>query len=320
VGTDSRYRVKTGGTSFISVDADWCGSQWCGTTDGTGYYEGSYYTYTQPTATLSSTTPLIKSSYLGKAIVDSGINYVYWDPSTQMRNDNNVYGDNGGLEPIAAGDPAPPPAAPPAAAAPTPPWPPSWTPPTIPAKARAMAFAILGKMDKAGLGGLAAEGFTPTGCALGFGGSCRRHRHQQCAVVPAEGEGHRSAELPQLLRAAGDRRLTQPRLRHRLQLRRLLQRRSQGGRCTCQAVKSAQDLQAAGITTFVVGFSNAVTDPYTRATLNNIAKAGGTSNALFAVQEGQLRDQLVSAIYQAAQGSYSTSPASSSSGVRRRPR
>src|SRR5204862_3177666 len=43
--------------------------------------------------------------------------------------------------------------------------------------------------------------------------------------------------------------------------------------CTCQAVKSAQALRAAGIQTFVVGFSSAVTDTYTSMTLNNIARA-----------------------------------------------
>src|SRR6202007_1073753 len=41
----------------------------------------------------------------------------------------------------------------------------------------------------------------------------------------------------------------------------------------------------------------------------------GTGSALFAVRESDLRDAMVRAIYQAAQGSYSTSPASSSSGV-----
>src|SRR5437764_3508922 len=56
--------------------------------------------------------------------------------------------------------------------------------------------------------------------------------------------------------------------------------------CTCLAVKSAQALSAAGIKTYVVGFSQATADAYTAATLNNIAKAGGTGSALFAVREG----------------------------------
>jgi hypothetical protein len=316
LSSDSRYRVKTGGTGFTDVDSTWCGSQWCPiAASGTGYYVGSYYTYPQPQPTLASTTPLIKSSYLGKSIVDSGVNYVYWDPSPEMRNQNDVYGDNGGTEPIAAGDPAPNTCCATCGGRADSTVAPFMDTTDDPVKAKAMAYAIVQKMDKAGLGGVAAEGFTPTGCALGFGGSaaatdtnnalsylqkvkstdplsCRNNY----VLLVTDGSPNRAYDVACNSPACSG---ADPK----------------AAGCTCQAVKSAQDLKASGVLTFVVGFSNAVTDPYTSATLNNIARAGGTSNALFAVQESQLRDQIVTAIYQAAQGSYSTSPASSSSGV-----
>jgi hypothetical protein len=317
IGNDSRYRVKTGGTSFTDVDTSWCGSQWCplSASGGTGYYVGSYYTYPVPQATLASTTPIIKTSYLGKTIVESGVTYMYWDPSPSMRNDNNVYGDNGGTEPIAAGDPAPAMCCATCGGRADATVAPFLDTTDDPTKAKDMAYAILQKMDKAGLGGVAAEGFTPTGCALGFGGSaaatdtnnalsylqkvksidplsCRN----DYVLLITDGSPNRAYDVACNSPACS---AADPK----------------AAGCTCQAVKSAQDLKAAGVTTFVVGFSNATTDPYTHATLDNIARAGGTPGALFAVQEGQLRDQIVSAIYQAARGSYSTSPASSSSGV-----
>ena len=314
---DSRYRIKTGATGYTNVDANWCGSQWCGMvpSDGTGYYAGSYYTYPQAAATLVSTTPLVKSAYLGKTIVDSGLNYIYWDPSTEMRNDRNIYGDSAGLEPIAAGDPAPATCCATCGGRADATVAPFMDTTDDPLKAKAMAYAILQKMDKAGMGGVAAEGFTPTGCALGFGGSaaatdtnnalsylqkvkttdplsCRTNY----VLLVTDGSPNRAYDTACNSAACSS---ADPK----------------AAGCTCQAVKSAQDLYNAGIVTFVVGFSNAVTDPYTSATLNNIARAGGTNNAVFAVQESQLHDQLTNAIYQAAQGSYSTSPASSSSGV-----
>src|SRR5207237_4202370 len=45
---DSKYTIKTGGNSYTKVDANWCGSMWCpmAANGGTGYYLGSYYTYT----------------------------------------------------------------------------------------------------------------------------------------------------------------------------------------------------------------------------------------------------------------------------------
>jgi hypothetical protein len=315
---DSSYRVKLGSSSFTTIDKPWCGSRWCSLAaqDGTGYYLGSYYTYNHPTVTLSSTTPIIKSSYLGKTILEGGVHYAYWDPPNEMRNEGNIFGDAKEPEPIDAGDSAP-----------------SYCCATCggrgdttvapfmdtsddPVKAHDMAYAIIKKMDKAGLGGLGAEGFTPTGCTLAFGGSAEatdtnnalsylqkvkltdplKNCRNNYVLMITDGSPNRPYDVACNSAACAN---TNP----------------TGAGCTCQAVKSAQALASAGIKTFVVGFSNAVTDSYTSTTLNNIAKAGGTGSALFAVQETQLRDHIVNAIYQAAQGSYSTSPAAASSGV-----
>jgi len=312
---DSRYRVKLSGTTFTRVDQNWCGSQWCGATDGTGYYEGTYYQYGHPQVSLASMTPIIKTSYMGKMINEGGVTYAYWDPPTEMRNENNVYGDSKGPEPIRAGDPAPNYCCATCGGRGDTTVAPMMDTSDDPIRARNMAQAILQKMDKAGLGGVAAEGFTPTGCALGFGTSteatdtnnalsylqrvkagdplsCR----QSFVVLVTDGSPNRpyDAGCDAAACSAAD---------------------PKAAGCTCQAVNSAQDLSAAGIRTFVVAFSSGVANSYAVTSLNNVARAGGTGSALFAVQEAQLRDQILSAIYQAAQGSYSTSPASSSSGV-----
>ena len=315
---DSRYRVRLGSNTFTNVDQSWCGSRWCGLVpqDGTGYYIGSYYTYNHPKVTLASTTPIIKSSYLGKTILEGGIYYAYWDPPTEMRNEGNVYGENVGPEPIAAGDASPDYCCETCGGRADLTVAPFMDTSDDPDKAQDMAYAIIKKMDKAGLGGLGAEGFTPTGCALGFGGSSEatdtnnalsylqkvkstdplKNCRNNYVLLVTDGSPNRNYDVACNSAACAAANPT-------------------AAGCTCQAVKSAQALASAGTLTFVVGFSNAVTDPYTAATLNNIAKAGRTGGALFAVQESQLRDHIVSAIYQAAQGSYSTSPASASSGV-----
>ena len=315
---DSKYRVRTSGTGFTDVDQNWCGSRWCGLVpqDGTGHYLGSYYTYNHPTVTLSSTTPIIKSSYLGKTIVQSGVTYAYWDPPTEMRNESNIYGNSADPEPLAAGDPSPTYCCATCGGRADTTVAPFMDTSDDPVVAQNMAYAIIKKMDKAGLGGVGAEGFTPTGCVLGFGSSVEatdtnnaysylakvkttdplKNCRNNYVLLITDGSPNRPYDTACNSAACSAANPT-------------------AAGCTCQAVKSAQTLAGAGILTFVVGFSTAVTDAYTATTLNNIAKAGGTGSALFAVQEGQLRDNIVKAIYQAAQGSYSTSPASASSGV-----
>jgi hypothetical protein len=313
---DSTFRVKTGKDTYSDVDANWCSSVWCPVTGGTGYYQGSFFTYTDPQASLSSTTPLVLSTYQGKTYTQSGTKYIYWDPPIDMRNQNDVYGDSNGPEPIAAGD----------------------TTGTLPClanmggradttvapfmdttnnatKAQAMANAIIAKMDKAGLGGIGAEGFTPTGCTLAYDNTsnatstnnalnymkavkasdtttCRNNY----VLLVTDGSPNRTydANCDDAKCSAAD---------------------PTAAGCTCWAVKAAQQLKANGITTFVIGFSATLSGAYPTATLNNMAKAGGSGTAYFATREDELYTAITSAIYEAAKGSYSTAPAAASSGT-----
>jgi hypothetical protein len=339
---DSKYRVKTGAQTYNYVDNNWCGTgaSWCTlpSSQGTGFYVGSYYTYTDPSAAPAgrscSATDLtacisgetcctqggydqccrIEPNYLGKNITVGTQKYIYWDPPTDHRNMNNVFGDqNYPLDIVggsgtnyccatcgARGD--------------------SKVAPFMDttnnsATAKAMALAIIAKMEKAGHGGLGMGGFTPTGCALSFNGgaeatdynnalsymqkvkttdplaSCRNNY----VVLITDGAPNRAYDLACDSAACSASPPT--------------------AACTCRAVLAANELKTAGVKTFVVGFSASTSAQYPRDTLNNIAKAGGTTSAFFAVREAELEDAIVAAIYDAAQGSYSTSPASSSSGI-----
>src|SRR5205814_650614 len=79
--------------------------------------------------------------------------------------------------------------------------------------------------------------------------------------------------------------------------------------------KAAQMLKNLGVKLFVVGFNDASVGTYSSAYLNNVAQAGGSGSAYLVVNETEMRDAISKIIYEAAQGSYSTSPASASSGV-----
>jgi hypothetical protein len=314
---NSVYRLTTSGGVYSDLDSSWCGSLWCPVSGGTGYYQGSYFTYQDPVASLASLTPSIQSTYQGPVITISGSNYVYWNPPIEMRNSGNVYLVSPGPEPIAAGD----------------------GDQTLPctdkmggradtvvapfmdttdsaAKAQALITSLTLKLDKAHLGGLAAEGFTPTGCTLAYDNttyattsnnalsymkavkaadtlSCRNNY----VLLVTDGWPTRSYDdsCDDSRCSAAD---------------------PTGAGCPCWAVKASQKLKTNGIKTYVVGFGQATQNAYATTTLNNIARAGGTSTgAMFANNEQQLYDSMVKAIYDAAQGSYSTSPASASSGT-----
>jgi hypothetical protein len=92
-----------------------------------------------------------------------------------------------------------------------------------------------------------------------------------------------------------------------------------GPLCTCVAVKSARSIKndlAVGAKVYVVGFSGSLSSVSAVKTMNNIAKAGGTGAANFAVQEETLYRHMSSAIYDTVAGSYSTSPITVGSPVR----
>jgi hypothetical protein len=339
---NSRYRVKTGAQTYNLVDSDWCGTggRWCTlpSNQGTGFYVGSYYTYSDPQATADTRTCTasdltqciagetcctqgsynkccrIEPTYQGKNLTVGTQKYIYWTPPTEHRNKNNVFGDQSYPLDIVGGSGA------------------GYCCATCGGRgdskvapfmdtsddttvAKAMATAIIAKMDKAGLGGLGIGGYTPTGCALSFNGGAEATDYnnalsymqkvkstdtlQSCrnnyVVLITDGAPNRAYDAACDSAACGSSPPT--------------------ASCTCRAVLAAKELRDAGVKTVVVGFSSSTASQYPRDTLNNIAKAGGTGSAYFAVREADLEAAIVSAIYSAAAGSYSTSPASSSSGV-----
>jgi Tfp pilus tip-associated adhesin PilY1 len=331
-GLNSSYRVKTGGKTFTDVDANWCGTAtttgvWCPVTGGTGYYRGSYYTYSNPTATLSSTTPLIRTSYQGQTITVSGTNYVYWNPPMEMRNIGNLYGlSSSAAEPIDAGiddgsgSTNALPCSTQAGGRADLTVAPFMDTTNDPVKATAMAKAILAKMDKTGLGGLASEGFTPTGCTLAYdsasthASTSNNAQTYMKAVIAADTTACRNNYVLLVTDGSPNRgydvNCDDPKC---------AAADPTAAGCTCWAVKAAQKLYNGGvaptISTYVVGFSATLTGSYPTATLNNMAKAGGTKTAYFASNELDLYNSMASAIYDAAKAQYSTSPATASSGV-----
>jgi hypothetical protein len=314
---NSRYRVRTGGESYSLPDSNWCGSLWCPVTGGTGHYLGSYYTFADPQPTIDTSKPVIyKTAYLGKIITEGTTKYVYWDPIADWKNKGNVYGVNNGTPPVDTKGP----------------WSDTCGEPSNgglsdstvapfldttndPVKAQAIARAILAKMDKAALGGLVASGYTPTGCSLSFSTSAAKTDYNNAlsymkkvksgdnmpcrdnyVLLITDGNPNRGFDTScdSAACAAAD---------------------PTAAGCQCQAVKGAQELAASGIKVFAVGFSAELKTTRGQAILNNIARAGGTGSAFFAVREQELEDAIVSAIYQAARGSYSTAPASASAGI-----
>ncbi len=315
---NSRYRVRTGGDGFSLVDSNWCtGGVWCTVTGGTGHYVGSYYTFSDPAPTIDTTKPVIyKTTYMGKIITEGTVKYVYYDPYTDWKNKGNIYGVNNGNGPVDTKGP----------------WSstcaevsnggladstvaPFMDTTNDPVKAQAIAQAILAKMDKAALGGLVASGYTPTGCSLSFGTSSAKTDYNNAlsymkkvkasdgmpcrdnyVLLITDGNPNRGfdASCDSTACAAAD---------------------PTAAGCACQAVKGAQELAQNGIKVFAVGFSAEMKTTKGQKVLNNIAKAGGTGAAFFAVREQELEDAIVAAIYQAARGSYTTAPASASAGI-----
>ena len=335
---NSKYRVKTGGDTYTATDNNWCGV-WCSalTPPAMGYYQGSYYTYKHPTATLvnqactsaanCTTRPgetcctgggynkccRIEPTYKGKLLTVGTAKYIYWNPPVDHRNTANVYGDQsypldimgGGGDATCCtncggrGDSK---------------VAPFMNTTNNATAARAMALAIMAKMDKAGQGGLGMGGYTPTGCALSYGTATTKTDYNNALsymqkVKSTDTMACRSNYVLLITDGAPNRAYdaacdsaactaSPP-----------------TAACTCRAVLAANELRSAGVKTYVVGFSKDSASPYPRDTLNNIAKAGGTGTAFFAVREDELKGAMIAAIYDAAKGQYTTAPASSSAGV-----
>jgi Neisseria PilC beta-propeller domain len=317
---NSRYRNTTGAVSFTNVDASWCGV-WCTNASGTGYYMGSYFTYPDPIATVNPSSSSIsqQSTYQGKSILIGGNKYLYWDPSDSSFNQDGIFMLTKGCALCADGTDLPFDGASTAGSSCGATCGGKWNTAMAPfmdisgsaTLARTNALAVMARMDKARYGGLMAVGATPIGCALwnDYSGASKADSayHYMMTVKAADTLGCRRNYVLLVTDGAPTGNKddncdaaacgTDP----------------PGATCTCQSVLGAKKLKDAGVSVYVVGFAAGVSDR--QVVLNNIARAGGTYPALFATREQDLRASIVSAIYGAAKGSYSTSPASASSGT-----
>jgi hypothetical protein len=82
-----------------------------------------------------------------------------------------------------------------------------------------------------------------------------------------------------------------------------------GPGCACEGVVSARAInQQLGAKVYVIGFSAEVANPESVIKLDNIARAGGTTEGYFATSETGLYNAMATAIYDSVKGSYATSP------------
>jgi hypothetical protein len=350
---DSRYRIKTGDKTFTNVDASWCGGMWCALAAGTGYYQGSYYTYNDPQAVMpfrsctdyptqdltncdagesccQTSCCHLEKYYQGKSITVSGTPYLYWEPPTESRNASNIYGHGQAsvnVQPLASGS--------------RPsnttdcnslenggnwqsdtPIPLESRPPILPLEVNdnppnqgSILGSLLTILDKGQFGGLGAEGSTRTGCTL-WNDTANSNRVNNAYayfqdVKARDTFGCRNNYV--LLVTHGH--ANWPNDNNACDSASCSAADPIAAGCTCHSVKAAQMLKNLGVKLFVVGFNDASVGTYSSAYLNNVAKAGGSGSAYLVVNEGEMRDAITGIIYQAAQGSYSTSPASASSGI-----
>jgi Neisseria PilC beta-propeller domain len=310
---NSRYRV--GGTGGTNSDVNWCGSFCPISGQGTGSYNGSYYTYAVQNGTKASSAT-VKTTYVGKSTSVSGTAYRYYDSIPNFYNPAAT----STMPPIAVADCSLNVCNATCGAR----WDDQLAPfldtSDDPNKADAMAAAINDRMQPASYGGIVAYGGTPTGCSLENNLAPNKNAsaydymkavqaadkltcRQDYILLITDGEANgpgddkcdASACAADDPRAAG---------------------------CTCRSVLAAQDLKKIGVKTFVVGFSGDVAIGTGKATNDNIAKAGGTDRggdgkgpyAYSATSEAELVTAVQSAIYDAVKGSYSTSPPAVSSG------
>jgi hypothetical protein len=310
-GQGSRYGIR--GNSGQLLDTNWCGMTCNLSGLGTGSYQGSTYSYTLKTGTTSGNA-VVRTSYTGKQITSSGSDYRYYDSNTSYYNGGAtppIGVPNCGLTCSSTCGAR---------------WDtqlaPFLDPTGDPVKAQAMTLAVSDRLAPASYGGLISYGGTPTGCALHNDStnnkassaydymaavkaidtlSCRNNFVLLLTDGDANGPGDVSCSASACAAANP---------------------RSAG--CTCRAVLAAYDLLInLGVRTFVVGFSGDVSAGTGRVSNDNIAKAGGTDlggdgsapYAYTATSEADLVTAIQNAIYQAAAGSYSTSPPTMSAGT-----
>jgi hypothetical protein len=321
---NSRYKVNRG-TYYSAHDTGWGGAckELCTITGvGTGSFAGSHYTF--PYATAGAGTLKRFDDYVGRTRVDGVDTYVYLDAPRTKRNLNNIFGNeidddtayglsytnaSGIVDPnrVDLMD----------------------TSLALPlASAVTMARKISAQAEKVSLGGLYPYGGTPSGTALkasGVDAVKEKSAYHYLEWVKAQNTSNGVACRPNSVLFITDGRpgngdvncdhadcaASPP-----------------GPLCTCTAVLNARSIkQTLGATVYVIGFSGTLASVADIKSINNIAKAGGSSPypagcvgaacsyAYFATREADLRSALTTVIYDAARGNYSTSPASGSSGT-----
>ena len=321
---DSRYRVRTGRSSWTRYDVDYCGDS-CNMPNnlGWGTYQGSYYQYQRTTQTTTSTL-LVRDTYDGHDITVSGSNYTYYTPLTN-------YYNGGAAPPISVADCG-------SACSATcgGRWDTQLAPfldtSDDPNNALAAAQAITAQMAYAANGGLITYYGTPTGCTL-ENNVAKTPQASAYDYMKAVKSGYTSANPPLTIPADP--------ISCRTNFMLLITDGQANGPgdvdsngnnvcddtpcsaanpvtagCKCKTVLAAYDLkQNLGVTVFVVGFSGDAAAGPTAVANNNVAKAGGSGAAFLATSEDQLEDALQLAVYTAIQGNYSSSAGSTSAGT-----
>lgn len=327
---NSRYTVRTGPTSYLDVDQNWCGT-FCDIKPsvGSGEYQGSYYQYDGASGG-NSTNKIVKQTYQGKNITEGGINYTYYQALPNYYNGGatppfgftncevtNACGAQCGAR-----------------------WDETLSPfldtSDDPVTAKNNALSIAERLEYASYGGLMAFWSTPIGCALENSGAsnvnasayhymdavkngnlaagvskdpvdCRENYVLLITDGAANGPGDVDSNGVSLCTDT-----------------KCSQSDPLAAGCQCRSVLAAYNMRKnLGVKTFVVGFSGDVAAGDPRVINDNIARAGGTDSgndgvapfALITQNEDELVSALQSAIYEAVRGSYSTAPTSSSAGT-----
>jgi hypothetical protein len=319
---DSRYRVRTGPSTWIEVDADWCGHV-CDLPQslGFGQFEGAYYEFNGTTGG-NSTTMITQATYGGQTITVGGSTYNYYQPLNNYYNGGNAppldFPNCGWTCSATCGG--------------------RWDTQLAPflsttddeATSQNAATAIARDMAPAANGGLIFFWGTPTGCTLQNDVSQTIHTSaysymtavkngDSTNAIPADHIACRDNYVLLITDGAangpGDSNCTSAACAASNPV-------SAG--CTCKSVLAAYNLRNdLGVKTFVVGFSGDVSAGDPRTINDNIARAGGTDAdgdgvapfAFLAQNEDELNTALQMVIYNAVRGSYSTAPTSSSAGT-----
>lgn len=319
---NSRYQVQAQGNVRL-LDQDHCGEM-CSTAAGTGLYLGSYYQYAVAYADYdASSTATLRPQYEGRVTSVGGAPYVYFKPRTDYYYDPQAgtnrppirgvwdCGTGNSCSPTcgAGFDPATTPAM-------------SFADDPVAAAENVLKF--LPQLEPAEEGGLFSWERSPLGCALyndnpgaspeqtsvyhHLAGLKAKDTLDACrtnfVVVVTDGQPTGPGELDpttgNTLCDNPDCALSDP----------------TSGSCQCRAVLSAYRLnKQLGVKTYVVGFGREAELPVPHTVNDNIARAGGTSASYLARNEKQLQLSIRAAVYDAIRGSYSTSPATASSGT-----